>query len=106
MQESADQAVAAGAVVIAATRPVAVVGKMLEHEIEQLHRLGDLAFPDEFNAGLRRFRDRIKRSEGKATADGHVIDAVAEIRVQASPNWAADRATVFFLVFARTREDL
>ena len=39
MQESADEAMAAVSVVITAARPVAVVGKMLEHQIEQLHRL-------------------------------------------------------------------
>jgi hypothetical protein len=42
MQKSADEAMAAVSVVITAARPVAVVGKMLEHEIQQLHRLRDL----------------------------------------------------------------
>jgi hypothetical protein len=41
MQKSADQAVAAGSVIVAAARPVAVVGKMLEHQVEQLHRFCD-----------------------------------------------------------------
>ena len=41
--ESADKTVAAVSVITAA-RPVAVVGKMLEHQVEQLHRLGDLGF--------------------------------------------------------------
>jgi hypothetical protein len=44
MQKSADKAMAAVSVVISAARPVAVVGKMLEHQIEQLHRLRDLGF--------------------------------------------------------------
>jgi hypothetical protein len=44
MQKSADQAMAAVSVVITAARPVAVVGKMLEHQVEQLHRLRDLGF--------------------------------------------------------------
>jgi hypothetical protein len=44
MQESADKAMAAVSVVITAARPVAGVGKMLEHQIEQLHRLRDLGF--------------------------------------------------------------
>ena len=44
MQKSADKAVAAVSVVITAVRPVAVVGKMLEHQVEQLHRLRDLGF--------------------------------------------------------------
>jgi len=41
MQKSADKAVAAVSVIITATRPVAVVGERLEHEIEQLRRFGD-----------------------------------------------------------------
>ena len=48
MQKSADQAVAAVAVVIAAARPVAVVGKVLKHQVEQLRRLGDLGFQHGF----------------------------------------------------------
>src|SRR5437764_4660289 len=42
MQKSADKAVAAVSVVITAARPVAVVGKILDHQVEQLHRLCDL----------------------------------------------------------------
>jgi hypothetical protein len=41
MQNSADKAMAAVSVIITAARPVAAVGKMLEHQVEQLHRLGD-----------------------------------------------------------------
>src|SRR4029077_12563391 len=44
MQKSADKAVAAVSVIITAARPVAVVGKILEHQVEQLHPLCDLAF--------------------------------------------------------------
>jgi hypothetical protein len=44
MQKSADKAMAAISVIITAARPVAVVGKMLEHQVEQLHRLCDLGF--------------------------------------------------------------
>jgi hypothetical protein len=44
MQESADKAVAAVSIVIAAARPVAVVGKELEHKVEQLDRFGDFHF--------------------------------------------------------------
>src|SRR6266446_2634184 len=39
MQKSADKAVAAIPVDITAASPAAVVGKMLEHQVEQLHRL-------------------------------------------------------------------
>src|SRR5690242_14433920 len=44
MQKSADKTVASVSVVITAARPVAVVGKILEHQVEQLHPLRDLAF--------------------------------------------------------------
>jgi hypothetical protein len=54
------------------------------------------AFPDSFNLGLRRFRDRIKKAEGKATPAGCLIAALDEIRVQASPSWVGAKVTVFF----------
>jgi hypothetical protein len=44
MQKSADKAAAAVSVVITTARPVAVVGKMLEHEVEELHRFCDFRF--------------------------------------------------------------
>ena len=44
MQNSADKAVAAVSVIITAARPMAVVAKMLEHQVEQLHPLCDLGF--------------------------------------------------------------
>src|SRR5207237_9840592 len=56
MQKSADKAAAAVSVIITAARPVAVVGKMLEHQVEQLHRLCDFRFPhwfDRSRSGVR-----------------------------------------------------
>jgi hypothetical protein len=44
MQKSADKAVAAVSVIITAARPVAVVGKIPEHQVEQLHPLCNLGF--------------------------------------------------------------
>jgi hypothetical protein len=44
MQKSADEAVPAVSVVITAACPVAVVGKKLEHQIEQLHRFCNFHF--------------------------------------------------------------
>jgi hypothetical protein len=41
MQKSADKAMTVVSVIVTAARPVAVVGKMLEHQVEQLHRLCD-----------------------------------------------------------------
>jgi hypothetical protein len=49
MHESADQAAAAIAVVITAVGPVAVVGKKLEHVIEQLHRFCSFRFGHRFD---------------------------------------------------------
>jgi len=48
MQNGADKAMAAVSVVITAARPVAIVGKKLEHEIEQLHRFCDFRFGHRF----------------------------------------------------------
>src|SRR5207248_11527783 len=42
MEKGADKAMAAVAVVITTACPVAVVGKMLEHQVEQLHGLRDV----------------------------------------------------------------
>jgi hypothetical protein len=44
MQKSADKAMAAVSIVITATRPVIVVSKKLEHEVEQLHCFCDFRF--------------------------------------------------------------
>jgi len=41
MQKSTDEAMAAVSVIITAARPVPVVGKMLEHQVQQLHCLRD-----------------------------------------------------------------
>jgi hypothetical protein len=44
MQKSADKAMAAVSVIITAARPVAIVGKIFEHQVEQLEPLCDLGF--------------------------------------------------------------
>jgi hypothetical protein len=41
MQKSTDEAMAAVFVIITAARPVSVVGKMLYHQVQQLHRFYD-----------------------------------------------------------------
>ena len=53
MQKRADQAAAAVAVIIAAARPVTVVGKMLKHQVEQLRRFGDFRFGHGLGAPIR-----------------------------------------------------
>jgi hypothetical protein len=64
------------------------------------------AFPDGFNDGLKRFRDRIRDKEGKATAEGRLIATLGQIRVQASPHWNAPRVTVHFWFLVETGETL
>lgn len=54
------------------------------------------AFPDEFNVGLSRFKNRLRRAGGRKTLEGDVLAALDEIRVQASPHWGAAKVTVFF----------
>jgi hypothetical protein len=61
---------------------------------------GRFAFPDEFNAGLNRFRQRLRRAEGKKTPDGNVLAALDEIRVLASPHWGAPEVLVFYWFLA------
>jgi len=58
------------------------------------------AFPDEFNDGLSRFKDRLKRAEGKKSPAGDLLAALDEIRVQASPEWSAAKVSVFFWFLA------
>jgi hypothetical protein len=52
MQESADKPVAPVSVIITPARPVVVVGKMLEHQVEQLHRFCDFCFGHWFDRSL------------------------------------------------------
>jgi hypothetical protein len=54
------------------------------------------AFPDSFNAGLTKFRDRLKEKEGKASPEGSLIAAVNHIRVRPDPDWNAENVTVLF----------
>jgi hypothetical protein len=63
MQKSADQAKAAVSVVITATRPVAVVEKMLEHQVEQLDPSCDFRFRHWFGLPMRQRTHRITRCE-------------------------------------------
>jgi hypothetical protein len=56
------------------------------------------ALPDSFNAGLAKFRDRLKEKEGKASPEGALIAAVDHIRVRPDPNWDAASVTVLFWI--------
>jgi hypothetical protein len=61
---------------------------------------GRFAFPNEFNNGLKKFKERLNRAEGKKTPAGDLLAALDEIRVQASPNWGAAKVLVFFWLLA------
>jgi hypothetical protein len=54
------------------------------------------AFPDSFNAGLAKFRDRLKDKEGKASPEGALIAALDQIRVQPDPDWGGASIGVLF----------
>ena len=54
------------------------------------------AFPAAFNVGLVKFRNHIKKQDRKTTAEGRLVAALHEIRVQATPSWHAPDVTVFF----------
>lgn len=64
------------------------------------------AFPDGFNTGLRRFRDRIRDKAGKATPEGRLIEAIDHVRVQAVPNWDGAGVRVFFWFLLKSGEDI
>lgn len=54
------------------------------------------AFPDDFNAFVRKLTDRVARKHGKASDEGRALQNLREIRVQASPSWAATNVTLMF----------
>lgn len=53
MQESADKAMTTISVVITAARPVVIVGKMLEHQVEQLNSFCDLGLGQLFTLPIQ-----------------------------------------------------
>lgn len=54
------------------------------------------AFPDEFGKYVSPLRDRFKKIYKKTTEEAKAISAFQEIRVQASPEWAAHKVGVHF----------
>jgi hypothetical protein len=102
MQKSAHKAMAAVSVVITAARPVAVVGKMLKHQIEQLHRLRDLGFRHWFERSRswqrthritrrrnpQRPASREERGVGNFTSIAYQIRATLWLKVLSLPKQA------------------
>lgn len=55
------------------------------------------AFPDDFNRGMAKFRDKVKSRHGKPTsADGRQLARVKQIRVEAIPSWQEETFDVEF----------
>lgn len=54
------------------------------------------AFPDAFIDLVKPLQKRITNRSGKTSPEGHHVSALSEIRVAASPSWAADRVDLFF----------
>lgn len=59
---------------------------------------GRFAFPNDFNAMLKRLTDRIKKKHGKGSLEGKVLEQLAEIRVRAAPDWNADRVELTMML--------
>jgi hypothetical protein len=87
MQKSADNAAATVPVIVTAARPVAIVGKMLEHEVEQLHRLCDFRFWQWFE----RSRCGNERTVARAAA---IRSAVLTAKQPAPPKRKARRVAL------------
>jgi hypothetical protein len=54
------------------------------------------AFPDGFNTGLDKFKERLKEKRKRDSAEGRLVNAIDHIRVQPQPNWDASQVRVFF----------
>ena len=64
------------------------------------------AFPDGFNSGLIKFKDRLKDKRRKSSAEGRLIDALDHVRAAASPNWNSPQVTVMFWFLLRRAQDI
>jgi hypothetical protein len=53
------------------------------------------AFPDQFNKFVKPMQDRLASKHGKNSPEGRALQALREIRVQASPSWSTS-ASIFF----------
>ena len=82
MQKSADKTVAAVSVIITAARPVAVVGKMLKQQVEQLHRLWIFASGIVFERSRCRDERSVSRAAAiRSAASSQQINRVHQTRI-------------------------
>lgn len=80
-------------------------GQKLARDI--VRRLERFAFPDDIVAMYRRWEGRIKDKHGRNTAEGKLLDALSEIRVEVSPNWGGrDLEITFLLILPEDRQGL
>jgi hypothetical protein len=54
------------------------------------------AFPDDFNRLAKTLQTRMQSKHGKNNIEGSALQALSEIRVQATPSWAADKIDLTF----------
>lgn len=65
------------------------------------------AFPDGFNSGLAKFKDRLKgRRKNTSTAEGQLVNALDCVRAFASSDWNASHVTVFFWFLLLPRQSI
>lgn len=54
------------------------------------------AFPDDFNALVKRLQARLVDKHGRESDEGRALRALREIRVQATPSWSATNVSLMF----------
>jgi hypothetical protein len=64
------------------------------------------AFPQGFNAGLVKFKRRLKENREKSTAEGRLIGALDDIRAEPHPNWDGPQVTVLFWFLLARDQDI
>lgn len=61
-----------------------------------IRKIGRFAFPDDFNLLCQSLQRRLKTKHEKQSDEGKALQALREIRVQASPSWSSPRIEIFF----------
>ncbi len=68
-------------------------------------KFGRFAFPNEFDAAIKPFRDRVWSRHDKAASEvGQVYRSLAEIRFKANPSWDADEREITVLAVLQSEE--
>ena len=62
------------------------------------------ALPTDFNECMGAIKDHLKKIHRSNDAEGLLIRSIGEIRVTASPSWAAEKPHIFFWFFLRADE--